>query len=620
MGSKKKKHARKKPSSGADSDAITPSQAASPKLPGLGNDFVLNLFLLIAVLVVAIQLFHYASGARFFTDECCHAIIARHASRISFPVVIPELFTEMRNVQPPLLHATSGVAAAVFGESAFKYMNVIFLLLATAGGYFLIRRYAGLGAARIAILVPLTCPLVYQYALRFYQEEITFACTTFAGILLYAAAREPSRWRMAAVTGAVLGLTVLAKQSGLVFFGVVGALGFLAFPFFRLGRRGDFLRILVLGGFMLLFALPFLLKNLIAFGSPFYPMIFSKVPYPEYAKLFLLTFGVQKERLFTGLASVTGPVFLLSAVFAFIVFASSVWRRRPERSVIILWIALFVCSLGFILGPGGSPRHWIALIPFVAVLAAVGLAKAFSEKRIVLDVITGVLIIYVCIIALDLPDYRSGAVHAARGENSQPALWLRFPRIDSTMNPQATGFNASNRWDPVISALKTKTTGDDLILSVWAYTPAYHARRRVTWPDPSSPKSPVALFETKLKAGKTIENAESIEDYAVAQYAPDRPERLTAAFREHGITVVILDISRCRAPGEPPTAVSYPHFMWYSLFRLRMEGKVIPLYNDFRSRKVNGRLEPVYFRDQFGRPRPMPGTNNPFILLDIRKK
>ena len=127
MDSKKKKYKNKSAQAAADANKNSSSSTELAENSWSKNDILLNILLAVAVLVVAIQLFSYASGAYFFTDEGFHGVLSRHAARFSFPINVPEMFTEMRNIQPPLLHATSGFMAAVFGESAFKYMNVIFL-------------------------------------------------------------------------------------------------------------------------------------------------------------------------------------------------------------------------------------------------------------------------------------------------------------------------------------------------------------------------------------------------------------------------------------------------------------------------------------------------------------
>jgi hypothetical protein len=609
---KKKKH-KKTVSPTVSVDASKPPDTACDRA-SKNTALVLDIALVIAILVIAIQLFRYASAAYFFTDECYHGLLARHAMNFSYPAYVPEIFTERWSFMPPLLHAFAGVMGLISRtDYVFRYANVVLLLGAISGGYFLLRRYTNPRVARIAMLTTLTCPLVYIYALRFYQEEITFACMMFGSILLFATARESSRWRLAAATGALFGLTIIAKQTGLVLFGVVMALGFLALRWLRLGRKGDFKRTIVLAAAMVLVASPYLLRNLIAFGNPFFPF-FSNSLFPVYHKLQGLAFPISTKQLFVGIGSFIGPVFLLSSAFAAIMLLISVWRRRFERGTAVLWILLLICAAAFALGPGGQPRHWIALIPVMAILAATGLAEAFSKKRIWLDLIAGVLVVYVILLALDMPNYRSKATHGARGKDPLPMLWVRFPRIEPTK-----GFDASDAWNPVLNALKSNTTEDDLLLSPWAYTPAYHVKLRVTWPDAISPKSPIDMFKMSLKQGRTLDDVRSRKDFTVAQYTPERKEELLIALREHGITFVALYVPFCHSPEEAPHCLRYPFFMWYSLFRLRTEGKIKPIYNDFRVRKVNGRLEPTYYRDQYGRPRPRPKGNNPFIILRILK-
>ncbi|MHC4662625.1 MAG: ArnT family glycosyltransferase [Planctomycetota bacterium] len=610
---KKKKNAGKTDQQAPAAD--TPKPLEEPRYWSLKNTgMVLDILLVVAVLIIAVQLFRYASGAYFFTDECFHGVLARHATNFSFPAFIPEIFTERWNFIPPLLHAVAGLGAMIFRtEYVFRFVNVVLLLGTIIGAHFLLRKYANARAARIAALICLTCPLVYQFALRFYQEEITFACMMFSSVLLYSAAREPSKWKLAAVTGILFGLTVEAKQSGLALFGVAGVLGVLALPWLRLGRKGDFKRAFILGIAMLIAAAPFLVRSLVAFGNPVYPFL-SKPLVPVWYALQSLAFPITKKQLFISVGSMTGPVFLLSVVFAAGMLFFSVRQKQLNRGSAALWILLLVCMAAFLAGPGGQPRHWIALIPVMAILASVGLSEAFSENPKVLDIVAGVLVVYVILIGLDLPDYRSNASHGSEGENRMPVLWFRFPRIEPR-----DGFNSNaGVWKPVINSLKNNATKDDLLLSPWAYTPAYHANLRVTWPDAISPKSPINLFEAKLRPGVSLGEVKSEMDFVMPQYTPGRKEKVLEAMREHGISFVALFIPFCRYTNETPHYLRYPHFMWYSLFQLRMEGKITPVYNDFRSKKAGGKLEPAYFKDQYGRIRPAPQLNNPFIILDIR--
>jgi hypothetical protein len=436
--------------------------------------------------------------------------------------------------------------------------------------------------------------------------------------MLFIAAEKESRLLLPIFTGAAFGLAVLAKQTGLALFGVAAVMAFLALPPLKLGRPGDFKRAIVLGAAAVIVALPLLLKNLIAFGNPFYPM-FSKVPYPEWLKLHFETFKLTREQVFTGLASETGPVFLICAACAVVLLIAAIARKSLARGTACVWILLAVCGVGFVAFPGGEPRHWIALIPAVALLAGTSLASALEKKRVALDAVAGVLAIYVCLLALDLPDYRSKASHAtldpATGRTQ--ILWLRFPRVESS------GYNAAPHFLALNEALSRLTTKDDLILSLWVYEPPFYVGRRVTWPDATNPQSPVPMFEMKLRPGKTAETVDSLADFVMPQYSPDRPEKLLSALKERGITVIAVFRPRCLMPDDAPRSVYFPHFMWYSFFKLRMQGKLIPIWNDFYLHVEGERAEPdIYFGFRKDDPKtPTRGCDplNPWILLRVAK-
>lgn len=440
----------------AEPSAGAPLPAARSRL-----DAVLEWAAPLVALVLVVRLAGFATGARLTSDECFHAWMSEWiAAHGTLPTVVEGLYGGFKYFYPPLLHLVGAAAVKLFGAPAFREVNVALLAGLFAAVWFALSRTVSRAAAALAVLALAAYPGLVQQGVRMYVECLSAALAAGATLALLATEREPTRGR-AALLGALAGLGVLAKQSGLLMLPVLGALAALALWRRRRAHAAAFALALAVACAL---AAPFWARNAVLFGSPVYP-VFGRDLDPRLLELNVRGFTPGWRRFFAGALADAGWVVpaLLAAGLAVAAAA-----RRTFAHLLLAGGALLLALAPRV--PMLDSRHVIPLVAALVVLAAVtvagALGRAAAPRRLLLAALLAV---------------------AGWGAVATPDLRERL--------------NLGGWMDETWSAIRANVPEDGTILCIQTYDTFYYTGRNATWPIPwGQPDPPVEMFDAKSAA------------------------------------------------------------------------------------------------------------------------
>ena len=437
-------------------------RAAAPPSPSTSPPVRLDLFADIAILGVALwwlaRLASFASGARYMTDECFHAYMAEWiAGHGALPDRIPGLYSGFAYYYPPLFHLLGAGVAALFGDHAFRFVNVLVSALLVVALYWGCRVLGARAAGRWAVALAAANLWLSVHAVRLYVEQLT-ALLAAGAVLLILNLRRTGRSRDAAWLGIVVGLSLVAKHSSLVLVGLVVLVAIT----YAIRRQSALARAYAMSaGIALLLAAPMFIRNQVLYGSPIYPALAPDL-HPLLYQLNKSTFTPNPASLYFQAAHYTGWAIGLVAAAG---LAFAIVRRQWTLEVGLLGFCLAI----YIAAPLQAlldARHLVPVIIAVALLGAILLNRALEDRqswRLAVDV------------ALILT-----------------AVWS----VNTLQNPRLRLDQPKDAME-VYRAVQEHVREGEAVLSLYTYDTFYYARRDATWPIPWGQKThPVEMFLT----------------------------------------------------------------------------------------------------------------------------
>ena len=412
---------------------------------------------LVALLLV-VRLAGFAAGARLTSDECFHAWMSEWiASHGALPATVDGLYGGFKYFYPPLLHLLGAGVVKLFGAPAFREVNVALLAALLAGAWFALSRAGARTAAAIAVLALAAWPGLVQQGVRMYVECLSAALAVGTTLALLATGRAPTRGR-AVLLGALAGLGVLAKQSGLLALPVLGALAALALWRGRRAHAGAFALALAVACAV---AAPFWVRNAALFGSPVYPM-FGRDLDARLLELNVKGFTPGWRRFFAALLAQAGWV--MPALLAVGLGVAAV-ARRTFAHLLLAGGALLLALAPLV--PMLDSRHAIPLVAALVVLAAVAVAGALERAATARRLLLAVLVAIAGWGALATPNVREG-------------------------------LNLAGWMDETWAAIRANVPQDATILCIQTYDTFYYTGRGATWPIPwGQADPPVEMFDAR---------------------------------------------------------------------------------------------------------------------------
>ena len=419
------------------------------------GSFVGSLLVLVLAVLYLLRLVPQAAHARLYMDEPFHAYVAEWiAHHGALPRELPEFYSGLPYFYPPLLHLIAAGWVAVLGTAALPYLNLVVTAALFAVLWAL--PVPGLPHAprRWAVLLCLANMSLTASALQLYAEALATVLAVTAVLLLL-------RWRAteaprdAALTGAVIGLALTAKQTAPVLAALLGALAVL---YLVRGERRLATGMLLALGIALLLWLPVLTRNALFFGSPLYPHL-SGVQ-RTLLDLSTRSFQLTPARFYVGAFGTVGPMVLAATL------AALIWSARQRRwglpSAMLGLGGLAILAAPWV--PRLEHRHLNPVCAVLALLASLLLHEGVRDVRWLRRGIEIFLLTASVLFVVRLPDVRA--------------------RVD--LPPWLS---------EACEAIHRQAPERGRVLSLWTYATFYHSRRHATWPTPwSRSAEQMALF------------------------------------------------------------------------------------------------------------------------------
>jgi hypothetical protein len=389
-----------------------------------------------------------AGAARFFTDECFHAHVARWiAGHGRLPRVIPELYSGFAYTYPPLFHLLGAAVVRAGGVGALPWLNPALVAGMLALLAFAPPRGVDRAVRRWAVTICAGSLSLATYALRFYAEALVTVLAAAAAALFLRLGS--GGLGAAAGLGVVIGLAISAKTSALTLLVLPAAAAVYALARNRkaVAHRAA-LAVLV----ALIVAAPVLLRNQALFGSALYPAFAPDVD-PALYRLHLERFGMPASAFFASALATLGPAIPVALGGLGVALSR---RRAPGidgHAGAAAGLLLF--ALGAIAAapplPIHEPRHVLPLLPVMALAGAVALAPGLTARtRRLVDV---GLLAFAALTLAALPGLRA---------RLDPPAALR----------------------PAYAAVAAYVPEGGTVLSLWTYDTFYWSGRAATWPVP----------------------------------------------------------------------------------------------------------------------------------------
>lgn len=459
-----------------------PPAPPAPREGGGILDRILDAATLALALWWLVRLAGFASGARYQTDECFHALMAeRFAAGGGWPRTIPELYSGFAYYYPPLFHWLGAAVIGAFGADAFRWVNVIVSALLLATLWLGARALGAPAAGRWAVALCVANGWLSLHAVRLYVEQLT-TLLVVAALVAILRVRRSGAWRDAAVLGVAVGLGLVAKHSALVLLALV--LGLAGWHAVR-RQRVLAMRYLGAAGVAVAIGAPMFARNAVLYGSPIYPALAPDL-HPLLDTLNRRAFTPDPRALWLETLGHTGVATVAVAAAG---VALAAWRRRGSLALALLAI----CGLAVAAGPLQpmlDARHLLPVIAGIAFLGALALADALGERRRVATAIGVVLIAYGAVAVARMPDHR-------RALDAAPESIAAYEAVGAHVPAGAT------------------------VLSLHTYDTFYYGRRPATWPIPWGQRTPpIEMFLTaECDSVLAALRAHGIE-YALAPRAP----------------------------------------------------------------------------------------------------
>ena len=436
----------------ADPSPLDPGAAASTTAPDPPAPDRVERILDVAAAAVALLFLALiaaqAGAARFFTDECFHAHVARWiAAHGTLPRVIPELYSGYAYSYPPLFHLVSAAAVRLAGVGALPWVNPALTALLLAVVVVAPPRGVDRSARRWALLICVGNAALATYALRFYAETLVVLLAAAASALFLRL--RAGGVAVAAGLGIVVGLAITAKTSALALLLALAGAGLLARA---RGRSPEAGRAALAVGIALLVATPFLLRNQLLFGSALYPAFAPDLDRALY-RLHLERFGLATGAFYALAVGTLGPALLLGLAG----LGSWIARRRAEPAAghtgaaagLVLFALVALAAAPAL--PVHEPRHLLPLLPILALGGAVALASALPVRmRRWVDVALLAVV---------------------------PIGLAVVPGLRARLDPPAP-------LRPAYAAVAAHVPEGGRVLSLWTYDTFYWSGRAATWPVP----------------------------------------------------------------------------------------------------------------------------------------
>lgn len=424
-----------------------------------------------------VRLATWAAGARFTSDECFHAGMAEWiAAHGTLPRAIDGLYGGFRYFYPPLLHVLGALAVKLFGAPALREVNVVLLAATFAAAWFGLARGPARTAPALAVLALVAYPGLVLQGVRLYVECLSAALAVCATLALLAVWERPGRGA-ALAAGALAGLGVLAKQSGLALLPVFAALAALAA--WR-GRRDRARVLLVALGVAVALAAPFWVRNAVLFGAPLYPVGGRDLD-PRLLALNVRGFTPGWPRFMRDTLALAGA--LVPALVAVGLAVAAASRRTLAHALLAAGVLALLLAPRV---PMLDARHAIPLVAVLVVLAAATVAPALDAAPWLRRGVLAALALF-------------AAAQVATSPNLRAPLDMA-PWMDET-------------W----AAIRARVPEHETILCIQTYDTFYYTRRDATWPIPwGQPDPPTDVFDAR------------------------DPDTLAAALRRHRIGWLLL--------------------------------------------------------------------------------
>jgi 4-amino-4-deoxy-L-arabinose transferase-like glycosyltransferase len=304
----------------------------------------------------------------------------------------PRLFLQYGRIIPlpedapgnyPLTVEMLFMAGMAFGcDTAARLIHVVFLIVFLGAACLFARRFFSIKTAWITLVILLSIPILPYWGTLAYAD-LGWAVFEFLSLYALFLWQKELNWRLlilgAVFTGFAMGSKYLAAgNTAILAFFILWVAG-------KAGGRKAICCLFLFGSISILIAIPWLIKNIIGFQNPIYPLAFGLFPSSKAQQLWTeyMQYGFGAGRSFLNylllpwnlyfrhdqFSTVGGTIELPSLFFPFAIFA--LWKRGNQL-LLPLGLILFA-RFGFWAIGAQQIRLLLPLFPGLAVLAAIGL-------------------------------------------------------------------------------------------------------------------------------------------------------------------------------------------------------------------------------------------------------
>ncbi len=278
-----------------------------------------------------------------------------------------------------------GLDSYVVGQVLAVGLSLSLIVLAYAVGERMKR-----GVGMIAAVFAATLPLLFRYSAA-PMVDIPSAVCALGALYVYMEGKRYSLY----FAGLLAGLAFLWRfPHGLVLVVLGVCIVISHLPTVRTDTKGTLWKLLrdllSLGGGFILVVAPYLIINAVVYGNPLLPYIQGNAIIKHFPEFYHKGFMFYFRELFTQ------SVMLIFAIVPLIVFC--IRPRQYNAQIRTVIIALVIYGGYFLLQPHKETRYMIAFLPYVVLLASLGISTIASRFRIPILSIAGLL----CVIGLTI--------------------------------------------------------------------------------------------------------------------------------------------------------------------------------------------------------------------------
>ena len=384
--------------------------------------------LAILVLIIGILMrFALASISHVSGDACWHLSIARFVGENYQIPLFEDLGRDSVFSRPPLFHIMAAVLYNIFGIFGIAAAGFGLKMLSPLSGsltlilfYLLIRKFFDEKLVFIAVSVLAFFPLHIYYSTISYVESTV---GLFALISIFFMVEK-----RIALSAIFAGMTALLKFEGIFIFPVI-----LSILFYnsRKNLKGFVKNGILFGMIALIIFIPYLIRNLIYLGNPFWPHLSKFVPgYPvvdsayldssisnlldmnnlaiPYFELFGVPNGNYKLFSFFNVPFM-GILILIWLIATLIYFSFFVYgiiksnKKSAPVALALIWIAAYAVLVLFTTIFQNLPqaRFFVPAMPAFALIWAIGINKSFRIKKLKKIIIPAIILILVGFVSVE---------------------------------------------------------------------------------------------------------------------------------------------------------------------------------------------------------------------------